>query len=245
MIFCENLFNFVTNHLLKTIIIQVIAKDYIPRGNGEFDTFQLNIAKAVVANGTAWKIPADEVTALQSSSTQYGNLYKIISNKNNRTKSQVDAYNNFRKTYESDLRLFVNGFMRSNKNVPSSILSALGIKQRGRRRKQRSQIITAPIVFIHTLGSMRLKFLCRIESHIGKASIHPEADGIELRYIIGSEPQVAAEKLTHHFSKKAKFMMEFGDEHRGKKIYVYARWKNEVHEWQSGPWCRLVEAVIY
>ena len=223
-----------------------MAKDYIPRANGKFDTFQSILAKNVVANATAWKIPMDEVNTLKAASIKYSELYKAISIKSNRTQVQVTAHDDFReKTFEPDFRVFVNSFIKTNKNIDVSALSAMGITERKKRRKQRSKIETTPQVFIENIANMWLRFVCRIESHYGKGSIHPESDGLEFRYSIGTKPATPKKATDHQVSKKAHFILKFEEEHRGKTIYIYARWVNQVNDALSGPWSTVYEAGIH
>ena len=105
-----------------------MARDYIPRPNVDFNEFQVRLVKAVVTNALSWKIPADEVATLQTDSAKQADYFKAISNKNNRTKTQVEEHDQFRKTFEADLRLFVNSYLRSNKNVSTSEATGMGIK---------------------------------------------------------------------------------------------------------------------
>lgn len=222
-----------------------MGRDYIPRPNAKYNEFQSNLAKKVVANAVAWKIPAEEVDAFQQASVKYGNLFRAISNKATRTKTQVQDHDEFRKTFEIDLRAFVNSYIRSNKNISPSEVAAMGIKRREKKRKHRAKIDTTPVLFIESKGGLRLRFVCRIESHYGKGSIHSESDGLEIRYIIGTKTFNAKEAKEIHFSKKAHFILEFAEEDRGKYIYVFARWKNQVNQSLSGPWCEVVIGFVF
>lgn len=224
-----------------------MAKDYIPRANDKFHIFQQNLVKAVVANAVAWKIPADEVTAIQTSSDTYANLYKSLSNKATRTRMQIKAHDSFRKTYEPDLRQLVNAFMRSNKNIEASMLSTLGIKQRGRRRAQRTKIDTHPVLFMEPIGGMRMRFGCRIEAHEGRGSVHPESDGLELRYgLLDTLTNANLDQATQvHFSKKAHFQVEFPPAFRGKNLVLFVRWKNLTNDTLSGPWSGAYTGMVY
>lgn len=222
-----------------------MAKDYIPRANGKFDLFQSNLVKMVVDNAATWNIPIAEVNILQANSIKYGKLYKAIFNKGNRTQMQVMKHDQFReKTFEPDIRVFVNSFLRVNKSIDAAALSAMGIPERKKRRRHRTKIETAPNVFIENIATIWLRFVCRIESHYGKGSIHPESDGIEFRYSIGTKPDNPKKATYSRISKKAHFILKFEEEHRGKTVYIYARWINLVNDDLSGPWCNVLEANL-
>lgn len=86
--------------------------------------------------------------------------------------SQVKEHDVFRKTYEKDLRQFVNRYLRSNKNIGTSDMIGLGVKVRGKKRGHRTKMETTPEVFIESVPGAWLKFVCRVEGKEGKASIH-------------------------------------------------------------------------
>ena len=222
-----------------------MTRDYIPRPNADFNNFQHNIATKVAANAVAWNIPNAEVNALSSTSAAYGNIYNIISNKGSRTMWQVHEYNALRKTYEADLRKFVNSYLRNNKNIEAAAFTSMGIPQRGKRRKNRSAITDAPELIAQSVPGAFVRFWCRQQNHDGRASIHPESDGVEIRYSIGTEP-VDFNHAQHTFvSKKAHIRLPVKLEWRGKNLYAYARWVNLADHNRSSGWSYVVVVQVY
>jgi hypothetical protein len=222
-----------------------MAKDYIPRPNAGFHQFQKNLVEMVVAKALAWNLPGGDVSTLATDSSTYANHFNIIGNKGNCTTSQRLAHDEFRTVYEKGLRLFVNGFLRGNKNISHDELSMMGIKVRCKKRKKRSAIDGQPVLWIVSQPGAFLKFYCRQEEHAGRASIHPEGDGVELRYNIGT-PESNPNQMEHVlFSKKAHIRLSVKPEWRGKKIYACARWVNLSDQSRSSTWCDVVIQMIY
>src|SRR5687767_15497553 len=94
-----------------------MAKDYVPRAQGKFNEFQINIAKMVVAHGARWGLSNQVINDFKAESDKHGNAYKAISNKKTRTSSQVFTHQLNRKTFEQTLRNFVNEYLASNSKI--------------------------------------------------------------------------------------------------------------------------------
>ncbi len=235
----------VTVSLIVSLNTPLMPKDYIPRPNAQFNIFQKNLVQHTVANAVAWNIPAGEVNALAAASATYGNLYKIISNKGDRTKSQVLEHNLFRKTYEADLRKFVNNFLRNNEALTAGELTNMSIPQRSKKRSSRSAITDSPVLIVESIPGAYLRFLCRRQNHEGRASIHPESDGVELRFSIGTE-YLDYNHAQHILVRKhAHIRLPVKPEWRGKTLYAFARCVNLTDDSRSSPWCDVVMQGVY
>lgn len=222
-----------------------MAADYIPRRNADFANFQRNIVNKVSANASAWVIPLAEVGELAVASGKYNNHYKNISNKGERTMVQVAAHDAERKKFEKQLRQFVNGFIRGNTKITTEQMADMGLAHRRQKRKVREQMNESPEVSLVLLGGMQVKIFCRQQNHDGKASVHPEADGIELRYSLGTPVSHASQATEVLFTKKAKNLLRLPIEAQGKKLYVFTRWLNLTHPERSSPWSEVRETVVY
>jgi hypothetical protein len=222
-----------------------MAKDYIPRPNAKFDAFQQNIAKTVVANADDWQIPAEDVTELSDASVEYGKRYKAISNKETCTTSQRSAHNNFRTDYEKQLRKFVNRFLRDNAKVSHSQLVGMDIKVRGKKRGSRSAITDVVSFHVAAMDGCRAKFYCRIPNHLGAASLHPEADGVEIRYTIGDKPVDCRDCPHVLVAKKAQVLIQLDLSVPGKIIYAFARWVNLSNPNLSGPYSVMAHVMLH
>ncbi len=222
-----------------------MAHDYIPRPILQFHEFQKNLVQMVSSKAGIWNIPVAEVNGLTASSAAYENHFKNVIDKPGRSQAQVVAHKQFRKDYESELRLFVNGFLRSNKLISDTDRVNLGLKIRGKRRKHRTRIETAPVVFMESFPGAWLKMWCRIEGHIGRASLHPESEGVEICFSIGTKPKDEEECAHSFFSKKAHIRLAIKPDWRGKMFYGFMRWKNLSNDELSGPFCGVVMQMVY
>jgi len=221
------------------------GNDYIPNGHVKFHEWQENLVKQVNNNAAAWQIAPPLVTELNDERNVYVPFFNAIVNKNTRSRQQVVAHVMAKKDYESFLRSFVRANLIGNTNIPVGSKLALGLKPRLQQRKSRPAITTAPEVELKALGGYRLLIVCRTEGDVTRASVHPDANGVELRYKIGKPlPLNFKETNEFLFSTKARITLPEMPEHEGETISIFARWKNLTDDTRSGPWCNIHSVVI-
>lgn len=241
-----------------------MAKDYIPVNNGEFMAFQTNLNNEVAANGVAWSIPADEVTALNTWSTGYAPLFQAILNKNTRTREQVIAHDAYREDYVAFLRAFCQSFLTNNMVIPISERVAMGLNPRGLNpRSERPEILTAPIPSLTPLGGGMVRLSFKVAASSKRTARHPDSNGVEVFYKL--EPLNAAQAVVNDsveegemvinptvedvaflnmFSTRARFVHEYGVDNIGKRLTIYARWVNTSEPKKSGPYSATTSMVI-
>ena len=222
-----------------------MAADYIPRPNSDFDTFQHNLVNQVSANASSWAIPLADVGELAVASAKYRNCYKAITAKSTRTMGQVATHNQERLKFEKQLRQFVNSYIRSNTKITDAQMTSMRLSRKRKKRKVREKIEEAPVVHLKLMGGQWVKIFCNRANHDGKSYMHPEADGLELRYSLGSPVTLPEQASGALFSKKAKNVLTLPFEAQGKKLYVFARWLNLTHPERSSPWSEVKETVVY
>jgi len=222
-----------------------MAKDYIPRGKNEFFTFQQALVTTITNNATAWNLPAADVSDLSGASAEHKTLYQITGNSKHCTATQREDYNKFRTAYEKQIRKFVNRCLRDNPDASASVLRSAGIKQMGKLRRSRSKIDTAVDLYAKSMEGCRVKYYCRIQNHDGKASLHPEADAVEIRYAIGTRPANYAECPHSVIIKKAHPVLVLNENLHGQFIYAFARWVNLTKPDHSGPYGNMVMAMLH
>lgn len=136
----------------------------------------------------------------------------------------------------------------------------------------RTKIETTPLAKILPMEGGDLKIRVRTTSDGNRASKHPDADHVEMRYALvsgGSDtgnpappdptyppppssgtpsaqkvPTTAAECPNIKLSKKAIFIVSLGQEHSGKRIYAFFRWVNASKEENSSSWSSVVQSVV-
>lgn len=222
-----------------------VKKDYVPNGHVEFFKWQDSLVNQVMENALDWQIANPLVVELDNERKVYAQFYSVITNKNTRSRQQVVAHLEAKKQYETYLRNFVKGHLIGNASIPVDAKLAMGLKPRLQNRSSRPAIATAPVVELKALGSFRIALVCRTEGDVSRASIHTDADGVELRYKIG-KPLPENFKATDEFlfSTKARITLHLSPEMDGEAISVFARWKNLTNDAKSGPWCNMHTVTI-
>lgn len=109
-----------------------------------------------------------------------------------------------------------------------------------RREKIEDQLA----VSAECMGGSFIKFRCRRNEDETRASMHKLADVIELRYSISETPPTNPILLNGLYSTKAIFTEAFGEENIGKKVFYWARWRNNISPNLSGPWSELGQIAI-
>lgn len=192
-------------------------------------------------------------------------LYPTYTDRNQRTTAITADVNNMMK----DFRTFAEPLL--NKISVSSVLTngdrtVLHITERDKTPTRKGKIETVPSVTIRSLGGGQMKFRVNVDEDASRASMHPLADLIEVRYLVQTTeptaspggpgvppppaPQESAgfpspDKATNYaISKKALFVLETGSSNTGKFIIAFVRWANASNPANNGPWSLPVIGLI-
>jgi len=140
----------------------------------------------------------------------------------------------------------------------------LNLPERDKTPTRKGKIEDTPLVGIKGIGGGQLKFRVRSDEDSTRASMHPLADYLEVKYfIVKNEPQntpppspdnptppvkdsmpVLDDATSYAISKKALFVLELGNGNTGKFIVAFVRWANASNPSMSGPWSLPVIGVI-
>ena len=89
---------------------------------------------------------------------------------------------------------------------------------------------------------------CRVESDSTRASMNPDADFIQMKYIIGDEdapPPTTAEDCPSTFtSKSAIFRFDAAASMPGQRMHAFLRWQNDTELSKSGPYSQRETIII-
>ena len=245
-----------------------MSKDYIPTNNSDFNNFQLFLNVQVNTNATTWNIPATEVTALETWSMGYANVYKDITNVETRTRQQVLAHDAYRTDFVAFLRPFVQGYLVNNPLIPISERVAMGLNPRGLNpRSERPAITTTPILALKPLGGGLVQFAFRVDASSKRSARQPDSNGVEVFFKVVSQvsktepvpvlaegvepdpnnpaetgfPTAGYEKF---FSTRARFNRQMPLTDIGKTLHVYARWVNTSQPSKNGNYSMVSTTVI-
>ena len=109
----------------------------------------------------------------------------------------------------------------------------------------KAKITTQPYPLMKALGGMEIKIVVRVEDDASRASMHPDADSIEMLYVVGFSPPASIADTTHQrVYKGAIHIIALAAADKNKNLYAFFRWKNETDDSKSSPWSNIVEVVI-
>jgi hypothetical protein len=170
--------------------------------------------------------------------TDWNDVYPKSIDKNQTTKTLRDGRDDLIPVIEDGMRDIYD-------DIPASKLTdadrnTLNLKKRDTVKTPRPKISDTAFVKVMGKPGALMQFTCRTNNDSSRASIHPDADGIEIVYNIGgTEPVSAKECTTTITSTKAKFQLQLDNSDSGKKFYGFARWKNNTDSNKSSPWVAI------
>lgn len=207
-----------------------------------------------VPNWQRLLLQPDEATQWEEFRTGWKELYGIVITnraKGIRDSNATKAKNDQRKAFTKWALSPEANKLNRIKNAPDVTAKDRAIFKMRLREKNpgpRPAITTAPAVGLKAGGGGIVIITCRVESDSDRASMHPHADNIEMRYILTSvdaQPPTGPEECIHTYtSTRAIFRFEGGVGHPGKRLYAFLRWNNGSDKDKSGPWSQIVTIVI-
>ncbi len=227
----------------------------VPETKSEFDNYQkdstTHLETGTPARGEELGLITAELDDWKDFRDDWVVLYPKYTNKNIRTTTITENVNTHIKSFALFAEPLLNRISGSAV-ITSDDRNALNIKERDKTPTRRGLISDVPIVGIKGVGGGRLKIKVRTDSDSSRASVHPLADLIEVRYmLVDEEPEVPGpgpapdpgsgiptpEKASHYFvSSKASFEIETGSGSLGKYVMAFLRWVNSSTPANNGPW---------
>jgi hypothetical protein len=170
-------------------------------------------------------------------------LWARTSNEATTTKPLRDDRNALKKTITSKLREVYDDIPESA--LSSTDRSTLKIPKRDTEPTKRGAITTRPTLKLIVQGGARFIVENRVDKDQTRPSMHPDADHIELAYIIGATPPTSVNETNKvEILSKARDVLQLDPETGGQRIHCYTRWVNKTDKAKSSPWTRLHSAVI-
>ncbi|MFN0275274.1 MAG: hypothetical protein ACKVPJ_05990, partial [Chitinophagales bacterium] len=156
-----------------------------------------------------------------------------------------EAHRAGRKVYEKYVRDWAGERLLYNSAISVQQRSTLQITIKDTVKTARPAIESAPFVDVEARKGARIVIECRVNGDSSRASIHPDADEVEVRYTVATTvPASPADCNLTETSTKAKFTLELDIADAGKKFNGFFRWKNTTDKSKSGPWSLLVSTTI-
>jgi hypothetical protein len=136
----------------------------------------------------------------------------------------------------------------SSPNIEEKDRPVFNLKLRDTTPTPRPQITTSPHVDFKVEEGSYVLITNRVESDASRASMHPDADVVEMKYIFlpidAAIPDTPDECPNTETSSKALFRFLAGMENAGKRMVAFLRWKNNTEPAKSGPWNQAMNIII-
>jgi hypothetical protein len=218
-------------------------KNFIPKPDAAFDTWQGNLMVGVAPKAPAWNIPLDAVAELQTLKARWTTAYAAFENPATRNHLIVTEKRNARNAYETEIRKFVKSYLAYNPAVTDNDREELGLTVPKHSRTPAPVATTYPDFDIDS-GTIRRLTIHFYDQGSKKSKAKPEGQhGAEIRWIISDVPVVDVPELIHSsFDTHTPLTLEFAGHERGKTVYFCLCWENTRGE--KGPWSEIQSAVI-
>jgi len=117
----------------------------------------------------------------------------------------------------------------------------------------RFKIEGSPMGTLVPVGVATMRLRVRTATDSNRCSIHPLADGVEIRYALvdssvalGSpeEPTTALQAPHYVISKRAIFLIPLEASASAKRLYVFMRWVNLSNPAHNGPWGTAIQSIV-
>jgi hypothetical protein len=218
-------------------------KNFIPKPDAAFNTWQGNLMVGVAPQASAWNIPPDAVAALQTLQTRWITAYAAYENPATRNHLVVKEKRDARKAYEAETRKFVKAYLAYNPAVTDNDREELGLTVPKNSRTPAPVATTYPDFDIDS-GTIRRLTVDFYDQGSKKSKAKPEGQhGAEIRWVISDVPIVDVKDLIRSaFDTRTPFTLEFEGHERGKTVYFCLCWENTRGE--KGPWSEIQSAVI-
>jgi hypothetical protein len=135
--------------------------------------------------------------------------------------------------------------MGTSPEITETDRSTLNLAAPDRVPTARGVIDAEPTVKVNSFASARMQIRVTTDADASRASLHPLADAIEMRYQIGgTQPANAPACAGMIVSKKAIFNFDAGVDNEGKKFFGFVRYVNLTDPAKNGPWSSLHTGTV-
>ena len=166
------------------------------------------------------------------------------------TSSETTATKPLRKSRDDLIKVMSALIRRVYDDIPESALTendrtTLLIPKRDTTPSERPAMTDRPNLKLIVQGGASFIVENRVDKDETRPSMHPDADFIELAYIIQPNPPAnVSETNKVKVLSKAREVLTLDPATAGQKIHCYSRWVNKTDDAKSSPYTRIHTAVI-
>jgi hypothetical protein len=236
----------------------------IPKKDGDFDQYINNTVAALEEPGPP---PAYQRLGLSVTEkdqwvtyhTDWRTIYPKYTNLATRTASITAQKNTIKKDFTAFAAVLLTR-MGTMPTLTQDDREVFNIPARDTTPTKRGKINDTPYATLEPVGVGTVKVRVRMTHDSKRSSMHPLADGIEVRYAIveqGTKPQgpdpaqpsanaptTPSEAPFTFTSTKALFELTFDGSASGKRLYAFLRWVNQSAPVNNGFWTTPLQTII-
>ena len=188
----------------------------------------------------------DDMTAQLGDSTASGtwiSLWALTSSDTTATKPLRATRDVLMKEMTTLIRSVYDDIIESE--LTNDDRTTLLIPKRDTKPTDRPKITIRPTLKLIVMGGASFTIENRVDKDQTRPSMNPEADYVEMAYIIGTTPPASVSETNKvKVLSKAREVISFDPANAGKTLYCYTRYVNKTDDSKSGPFTRLHSAVI-
>jgi hypothetical protein len=217
-------------------------RDYLPQKEADLVDWADNFTARVVANATAWEIPAAEVTALQASNTAFKNLHEQAASPE-KSPVIVAQKNAARDDLKAKIRALADFRLKNPVITPAQRLD-LGLTVKDTNPTPIPTPSSRPEFYF------KVKDVRIVEIHFKDLASDTKGkpygvNGAVISYTIfdSAPPAVSPADLTKSvLATRTPHTLQFEEADRGKRVYAALQWQNDKGE--KGPFSEIQNTVI-
>jgi hypothetical protein len=221
----------------------------IPRTQGKFDSY-VKITSAYLNEGSPvpnWQrlgLTADEKNLWKNLGGLWIARFNEYNNAGTRTPVVIQQKNEVKKQFIDHAAPLLTRMAGSAALTEADRL-VFHLPHPDRILTLRSAIRDAPDPMLISLSGGFIKMKVHVKNKEGRASRHPMADGVEVKYVLGNTPPQTPNDCPNYFiSTKALFIMQLGIAAQGQRIYCFFRWVNLANPAHNSPWSSMLQTVV-
>jgi hypothetical protein len=206
-------------------------------------------------------LTSDEKTSWDNFEIDWVLTYPKYLDPGQRTKAITTHKNNIRKNFTAFASPILNRLQPQATILTELDRTTLNLPVHDTTPSPKGAITGVPVNDIIALGGGTMRIKARTSEDASRASRHPLADAIEVRYSVrtiasgnaepepgntgSNTPPETPEECPNTFSStKANFKLVLGTSASGKKVYGFTRWINQKNPANNGEWGAMFQAVV-
>ncbi len=216
--------------------------DYIPQANAKFFSWQNDFYNRVNEKLNSFKIDAAKLKDVTAAKSKYETAYLRASNAEAANTSDRLERNRRTTAYKKAIRAFVNENIRYNSNVDEYDRNYLGLNIPDPTPTPAPVPLTFPRLSVNFATPEQHTLRITDSEKAGRGKPQGVKECEIWHKITDTIPADNSELLYAGCSSKTSFILNFGAENVGKRVFYRARWINTrgVH----GPWGVYTSAII-